>query len=538
MKNQYLKCLIILLLSTSIVAAQNSEVKIHVDANHLKGPLEPFWARQIVHPTEFLLTEWGDRFINLITENGAASQYIRIYNQPEKAIRIDENGKISYDWSIFDQMADKILATGNKMNVVFFGMPYELALYPEKVKKRPYGGSVCISPPKDYLQWQELCADFTKHVISKYGWDQVKDWTFRCWNEPDHSGFWHGQDMNEYLVLYDHFAEGVKGVNPSIKIGGPGLTSTNTYIDPEKFILFLEHITKGVNHATGKIGSPVDYLAVHTYGGRGAGGGPGRKFPALDYVMEQQFQYADIRDEYPSLRNVPIHIEEWGVTSVGTWGVSQRPMADVRNSQHGAAFLTSLVARHIEIKMTNDRLFDGLTFCASGYEKIPEHDFMGYRTLDTKSGFHKPILNAFKLLNRLGSELLDVQSLDTNKHISTFATRDAEKISVVVSNYQHDQINNEGEAYPIHLNIDTDWKSNSKITVSHWRIDKHHSNAYTVFNEMGSPKLPNPLQIDAIKNRMDLEVLNEPAQMTVKELANLKFDLPCNAVSLIEIEIY
>lgn len=524
-------CLLVIL--GGFIQAQNVDIK--VDATISTGKLEPFWARQIIHPTEFLLTEWGDRFLQLLTENGAANQYIRIYNQPEKAYRENSKGEIYYDWSHFDNMADKIIGTGNKLNVVFFGMPYELALYPESVKKRPYGGLVCISPPKDYLLWQELCADFTRHVIGKYGWDQVKNWTFRCWNEPDHKGFWHDSNQEEYLVLYDHFAKAVKGVNSSTIIGGPALTSTGTYNKPENFTFFLEHIVNGINHATGEKGTPIDYLAVHTYGGSGGGGGPGREFPDLDYMMDQQFRLADMRDTYPELRNVPIHIEEWGISSGGTTGVSARPTAEVRNSEYGAAFLTSLVARHIEVRQKNDRLLDGFTFCSSGYETIPAHDFMGYRTLDTKSGFHKPILNAYKLLHRLGPELLDVQAHNTNKHISTFATKDKDKISIVVSNYQHDRIQNDGVNYPIELQIDTNWKDNTKVTITHIRIDKHHSNSYTAFKEAGSPNLPNPLQIDAIKNRMHLEELNEPILMTVKELASLKFDLPCNAVSLIEI---
>ncbi|MCC5927770.1 MAG: hypothetical protein JJU28_00860 [Cyclobacteriaceae bacterium] len=519
-------------------SVKEDTVSIKVDTTSVVGKLEPFWARQIIHPTEFLLTEWGKDFVNMLAESGAARQYIRIYNQPERAFRLDDSGKITYDWSHFDQMAEIILATGNKLNVVFFGMPYELALYPESVKKRPYGGLVCISPPKDYVQWQDLCADFTKHVISKYGWDQVKDWTFRCWNEPDHRGFWHESNQKEYLVLYDHFAHAVKSVNPAIKIGGPALTSTGTYNNPENFKFFLEHVANGINHATGKKGSPIDYLAVHTYGGSGGGGGPGRDFPDLDYMLEQQFRLADMRDAYPVLRNVPIHIEEWGISSGGTTGVSTRPTADVRNSEYGAAFLTSLVARHIDIRQTNDRLLDGFTFCSSGYETIAESDFMGYRTLHTKSGFHKPILNAYKLLNRLGDNLLRIDASSANQHITSFATKDENKISIVVSNYQHDKIYGEGQSYSIDLNIKHEWKPNAKVLINHWRIDQQHSNAYTIFKELGSPKLPYPMQVDAIKSRMDLEMMKKPETLAVRDMKGIKFDLPCNAVSLIEIEIY
>ena len=219
-------------------------VQIKVDATRAVGKLDPFWASQIIHPTEFLLTDWGRNLIRLMKESGAAQQYIRIYNQPENAIRVAADGKITYDWSRFDQMADLILSTGNKLEIAFFGMPTELALYPESARKRPYGELVCTSPPKDYKQWAELCTDFAKHIVSKYGLNEVKKWTLRCWNEPDGS-FWYKSDLNEYLKLYDYFAKAIKGVNRDIKIGGPAFTSTGTWNKPQNFRFFLEHVSNG-----------------------------------------------------------------------------------------------------------------------------------------------------------------------------------------------------------------------------------------------------------------------------------------------------
>ena len=535
MKKLFILPIILLLLSGFTVPPEN--IRINVDATRSTGKLEPFWASQIIHPTEFLLTEWGRNFISLLKESGAANDYIRIYNQPENAIRIGPDGKISYDWSRFDEMAELILSTGNKLKIVFFSMPFELAAFPESVRKRPYGAVVCTSPPKDYKQWEELCADFTRHVVNKYGIKEVRKWTFRCWNEPDLTGFWYKADLNAYNKLYDHFAKAVKEVNPEIKIGGPGL-ATSSLRKPENFRFFLDHITSGTNHATGKVGSPIDYIAVHAYGGIGGGPAPGREYPEVDYMIQQPVFWANIRDEYPQLKNVPIHVEEWGESASGTTGVSNNPMSDIRNSQHGAAFLTTWVTRHVHSMQENDRKIESFTFCASGYERIPKADFMGYRTLDTKHGFHKPILNAYKLLHRLAPELVSINIISSNNHISAFAARDSKKITIVVTNYQFDRINNDGPSYPVTLNINSHWTPGTKVELNHWRIDKNHSNAYTAFKELGSPELPNPLEIDAIKKRMDMEMLEMPKQITGKDLADVTFELPCNAVSLIEIVRY
>jgi len=533
MKNKVLIWILALLCPIGIMNARN-KVQIKADATKTTGTLEPFWASQIIHPTEFLLTEWGKNLVEMMTETGAAQQYIRIYNQPERAIRVDAKGKITFDWSTFDEMAELILLSGNKLKVVFFGMPYQMAAYPESVRKRPYGELVCSSPPKDYKEWEELCADFTRHVVQKYGLEEVKQWTFRCWNEPDHNGFWYKGDIKEYLKLYDYFAQAVKGVSPEIRIGGPALTSTGTYNKPENLRLFLDHVVNGTNHATGGKGTPVDFISIHTYGGSSAGGGPGRQYPEVNYLIEQHLRYADMRDEYPELRNIPIHVEEWGEASGGTTGVKSKSTADIRNSQYGAAFLTAWVGRHIRMQQDYDRKIEGFTFCSSGYEIIAESDFMGYRTLDTKNGFYKPILNGYQLLKKLDDELIEVKG-DNKENILSFGTKEKDRICLVIVNYQYEKPFNDGVSERVSLQIKHHWNESDKMTIKHWRIDEHHSNAYSVFKELGSPQLPNPIEIDKIKNRMGLEQIGSPITIDNKRILNLDFFLPCNAVSLIEI---
>ncbi len=524
----------VLFLIFSFSAAAQEEVVVKVDATQQIGALDPFWASQIIHPTEFLLTDWGRNFVSLLKETGAARQYIRIYNQPEKAIRVGANGEITYDWGYFDQMAELILSTGNKLEIAFFGMPLELAAYPESFRKRPYGAVVCTSPPKDYNKWEELCADFARHILKKYGERQVKEWTIRCWNEPDGS-FWYKSDLEEYLKLYDYFAKAFKTISPEFKIGGPALTSTDTWKKPENFRFFLDHVTSGKNYATGQTGAPIDFIAIHTYGGSGGGPGPGRKSPEVDYMIEQQIRLANIRDEYPALSNLPIHVEEWGETSGGATGVGAKPSADIRNSEYGAAFLVNWVGRHIRLRQENDRKIDKFTFCSSGYEKIPEHDFMGYRTLDTKNGFHKPILNAYKLLNKLAPEMVKVEMSPNRNDVIAFATSDKNRITIMAVNYQAEKIDNNGPACLLNIDLVTPWKAGTNLRVEHWRIDNTHSNAYTAFKKLGSPKLPNPIDIDYIKSRMDIEQLETARKTTVKDLGDIQVTLPCNAVSLIEI---
>jgi xylan 1,4-beta-xylosidase len=442
-------------------------------------------------------------------------------------------------------MATLILSKGLRPHVTFYGMPAELAAFPDEVRVRAYGSTVPKSRPKDYRQWEELCADFARHVVAQYGLDEVKQWTFACWNEPDGRGFWYTElpdqrlHLKEYLKLYDHFANGVKQVHRDLKVGGPALTNSGTFKDPDNFRMILDHFANGVNSATNEVGSPLDFIDVHVYGTTMAFAKAEDDFvksaPSLDYMVDMFNLYSGIRDEFPRFRETPIHVGEWGLAGSGDVGVEEKPQLELRNSEYGSAFLAALVERIISLNEDSGWRLDTLIFCSSGYQKMRARDFVGQRTLHTINGFHKPILNGYKLLARLASELVLVDVSPSGTNVSARASRDADRIAIAVMNFQHDKIFNEGQSRSITLDIAPQWSLETRVTMKHWRIDKDHSNAYTAFKEAGSPELPNPFEIDAIKKRMNLELLEPERQTRVGDVTRLEFELPCNGVSLIEI---
>ena len=46
------------------------------------------------------------------------------------------------------------------------------------------------SKPKDPAKWAALISALIDHWKERYGEDEINQWYFEVWNEPDLSGFW------------------------------------------------------------------------------------------------------------------------------------------------------------------------------------------------------------------------------------------------------------------------------------------------------------------------------------------------------------
>ncbi|MDY0167580.1 MAG: hypothetical protein RBS80_13620 [Thermoguttaceae bacterium] len=518
-------------------APENSKVSVTVDAGKALAANDRFWANLVFHPTEFLSTEWGEEHIALLRESGAALKYVRIYNQPEDAAYLRDDGTVGYRWDHFDRRADLILKHGLKPSVAFFSMPAQIAADPTLLRKRPFmdGKPIYTGSPKDYRLWQAMCADFTRHVIERHGEDEVATWRFSCWNEPDLRGFSRFK-LEEYRPLYDHFAAGVRSVSSRIRIGGPSLSSGNIYRNPHLFRDTLEHIARGKNFATGEKGSPIDFITVHTYGGHGAAGSSRSPYPSVDYMLEQQLRLVAMRDEFPELRKVPIVVAEWGVTSGGGTSMARQPMAEVRNSQFAPTFLATAVAKLIDLKLNQDVRIGDMYICLSGYEVARKTDFEGKRTASTLNGFDKPLLNGYRMLAKLGPEFVSSRVEPSEAPVTAVAARDGEQqTAVLVAHFRNDHPDNAGPSAAVELEIGTRWPAGTQVTLHHWRVDETHSNAYTIYRALGRPEQPSAEQIEQIKARMGLEQFEEPRKLRIDGPVRLKVDLPCNALSLIEL---
>jgi xylan 1,4-beta-xylosidase len=160
----------------------------------------------------------------------------------------EPGGALRFDFSRVDAIYDQVLELGLRPVVELSFMPAALARDPD-LTVFTYRG--IISPPADWGEWRELVTALVQHLVQRYGADEVAQWAFEVWNEPNLIVFWPGT-KREYLRLYDESARAVKAVDPRLRVGGPA-TAAGEWIGA-----LAAH--------TASNGIPLDFVSTHTYG--------------------------------------------------------------------------------------------------------------------------------------------------------------------------------------------------------------------------------------------------------------------------------
>ena len=175
-------------------------------------------------------------------------QYIRFHAILDDEVGVyneDAEGNPIYNFSYVDQIYDGLLENGVRPFVELSFMPKKLAA---KQAVQAFWYAPIVSPPKDWDRWGDLISQFARHLIERYGIDEVSQWYFEVWNEPN-LDFWAGDPREAtYYQLYDVTAQALKGVNPRLRVGGPS-TAQAAWVDR-----FLRHCAE--NHI------PVDFVST------------------------------------------------------------------------------------------------------------------------------------------------------------------------------------------------------------------------------------------------------------------------------------
>jgi len=118
--------------------------------------------------------------------------------------------------------------------------------------------------------------------------------------------------------------------------------------------------------------------------------------------------------------------------------------------------------------------------------------------------------------------------------INVISTRKDHEVEILIWNYHDDDL----AVAPtlIDLALSGLPARTSRALLEHFRVDASHSNAFAVWNEMGSPQSPAEAQYEQLQHAGQLQLLTSPAWVPIAQgAAHLQFSLPRQGISLIRI---
>ena len=224
-----------------------------------------FWNGCLFHPTDAIEDDWGKRSLDQVAEDKACHT-VRIYTMFEDIVSVDGEGNLRFDFTLSDIRMDYLIEKGYNLLLAYGGMPDCIARdcnnksSAAKGKTRYKGKMWNTSPPKAPELWEEICYQYTKHIVERYGVERVNGWHCQCFNEPDISTFFMGDEpydsprrVEEYVAMYEGFVRGVRRAGTTMPVGGPTLAQS---------LFFLENFLKIVKERN----LELNYLTMHFYG--------------------------------------------------------------------------------------------------------------------------------------------------------------------------------------------------------------------------------------------------------------------------------
>ncbi len=201
------------------------------------------------------------------------------------------------------------------------------------------------------------------------------------------------------------------------------------------------------------------------------------------------------------------------------------PQNAYRNGTMYSSYTAASFARKYELADRYGLNLIGAVTWAFEFEDQPW--FYGFRDLAT-NGVDKPVLNVFRMFgqmkgNRVAASsnrmyalnnILD-SSIRKTADVGVLAAGGNREATVMLWSYHDD----DQFAAPEKVQVNIDGLSGKSVTITRFKIDQEHSNAYTVWKKMGSPQKPTAAQISQLQKAGQLQQMGQPQRLIVKNNA-------------------
>ncbi|MCF4119530.1 xylan 1,4-beta-xylosidase [Antribacter sp. KLBMP9083] len=414
-----------------------------------------------------------------------------------------------YAFTYVDQVVDAYLGLGIKPFLELGFMPSGLASGDETV----FWWKGNITPPRDHREWAALVEAVIRHLVDRYGLDEVRTWPIEVWNEPNLVDFWQGADQKEYFRLYECSARAVKDVDASLQVGGPAISpGADAWWEP-----FADFVTQR--------DVPVDFLSVHAYTS-----GPAQHVPFGTYQALRRPQ--SLLDQFAAPRRIlagtpfedlPLHVTEFNT--------SYRPDNPVHDTAYNAAYLAPVLAGGGD----HADSFSYWTFCdVFEEENIPTAFFHGGFGMLTHRQVKKPTYHLYSFMARMAADVLA-------RGADHLVTRDAATGRVAVLAWQPvggSEDPHEPERHELRLSVPVaSGSGNAPLTASVHRsvVNETEGNAFAAWQHLGRPASPGVRQLEMLYEAAE-PVRSHTALPVTGGRVDLVVTLGRHEVTLLEID--
>ena len=391
--------------------------------------------------------------------------------------RDQQTSQLIFNWHQVDKVYDALLKLGIRPFVELNPMPAVMASGTQTM----FNYKMNVTPPKSYQEWGLLVETFTRHLVERYGLDEVRTWYFEVWNEPNLSGFWSGTQQ-EYWNLYTASATAIKKVDIKLRVGGPASSKGNWIKE------IITYTTKN------KI--PLDFVSTHLYPQDEQVQYPDRKgspYKIGDFFSAtvKEVQEWVKQSERPDLE---IHWTEWNTQTAATadkitWG---------DNIYVDNLYAASFIARNcIELDTACKTFAYWVVSDIFDEGGIPQSPFSCTYGLLSIHGIPKASFNAFSFLRKMTGNIMEVKTqtpLPNGKGL--LVTKENEIIKVLMWNQNFAE-----------QSITTDWtgsiqlplQNDTILNVVRASIGIGAGSPWESWQLMGRPLNPSPAQLELLK---------------------------------------
>lgn len=294
----------------------------------------------------------------------------------------EENGvkKAEYNYTYLDRVMDFYRSVGLCPFLELGFMPEKLASGTQTV----FYWKGNTTPPRDYRAWCEMVQDLLRHLMERYGAEEVVTWPVEVWNEPNLGIFWKDADRQEYFRLFYETFHAIKNVDRRFRVGGPAVCGGS---DEVWIRAFMEYC-RSQNLA-------VDFVTRHHYTVERP-----EESGHYDYVtlMEPEDGFAnlqttrDIVDSFEEYKNLPVYITEFNT--------SYSPKSVIHDTNQNAAFIAHQLSRLGDVSEAYSYWTFGDVFEEQGVAFTPFHGGFG---LVANGCIPKPVFWTFAFYKKLQS---------------------------------------------------------------------------------------------------------------------------------------